>query len=446
MIAVDTLIEARWVVPVVPSGVVLDDHAVAVVDGRIVDILPIALARERYSAAERIERLGHALIPGLVNAHCHAAMTLMRGLADDLPLMTWLNDHIWPAEAAMVSAAYVNDGVELAVAEMLAGGITAVNDQYFFPEAAVEVYRRMGMRAAVGLILLEFPTPYARDADDYLRRGLALADQLIGDPLLHACFAPHAPYTVSDDSFRKIRTFSDQLGLRVHTHVHETAFEVEESRRVYNERPLARLKRLGFFGPDLTAVHMTQLLPNEIDDLAHHRVVVAHCPESNLKLASGFCPVGDLLKAGVTVALGTDGAASNNDLDMFGEMRTAALLAKGVSGDPSVMDAATTLQTATLGGARAIGLEDRIGSIEVGKRADLVAVDFGCVQLAPVFNPLSHLVYAASRRDVSDVWIDGSARVRDRVLLGVDSERLIGNAARWAVQAQAALRARGSGS
>ena len=266
-----------------------------------------------------------------------------------------------------------------------------------------------------------------------------------GDPLVHACFAPHAPYTVSDDSFGRIRTCADQLGLRVHIHVHETAFEVEESRRMHNERPLARLKRLGFLGPDLTAVHMTQLTPAEIEELARHRVVVAHCPESNLKLASGFCPVGDLIKAGVAVAIGTDGAASNNDLDMFGEMRTAALLAKGVSGDPSVMDAATALEAATLGGARAIGLEDRIGSIEVGKRADLVAVDFGSVNLAPVFNPLSHLVYAVSRRDVSDVWVDGRARVRDSVLLGVDLERLMSIAARWAVQARAALRQRGAG-
>lgn len=444
VMVVDQVLEARWVIPVVPAGAVLEDHAVAVADGRIVDVAPIAMARERYQPRERVELPRHALIPGLVNAHCHAAMTLMRGIADDLPLMAWLNDHIWPAEGALMSAAYVSDGVELAVAEMLSGGITAVNDQYFFPEAAVEVYRRMGMRAAVGLILLEFPTPYARDADEYLSRGLALADQIGGDSLVHACFAPHAPYTVSDDSFRKVRTFADQLGLRVHIHVHETAFEVEESRRVHNERPLARLKRLGFLGPDLTAVHMTQLTPGEIDELARHGVVVAHCPESNLKLGSGFCPVGDLLKAGVAVAIGTDGAASNNDLDMFGEMRTAALLAKGVCGDPSVMDAATALRTATLGGARAIGLEDRIGSIEAGKRADLVAVDFGCVQLAPVYNPLSHLVYAASRHDVSDVWVDGRARVRDRVLLGVDLDRLARNAARWAVQAQSALRARGS--
>ncbi len=439
VMVVDQVIEARWVVPVVPHGVVLEDHAVVVHQGQICGVLPIAEVQDRYLPAERVSLPRHALMPGLVNAHCHAAMTLMRGLADDLPLMTWLNEHIWPAEGALISPAYVADGVELAVAEMLLGGTTAVNDQYFFPEAAVEVYRRMGMRAAVGLILLEFPTPYARNADEYLSRGLALADQLTGDPLLHPCFAPHAPYTVSDDSFRRIRTYADQLGLRVHVHVHETAFEVEDAVRQHHERPLARLKRLGFMGPDLTAVHMTQLTPGEIEDIARHNVVVAHCPESNLKLASGFCPVGDLLRAGVAVAIGTDGTASNNDLDMFGEMRTAALLAKGVTLDPQVMDAATALHCATLGGARAIGLESRIGSIEVGKRADLAAVDFGTLRLAPVYNPLSHLVYAASRNDVSDVWVDGQRRVRERTLVGVDTERLMANAARWSALARAAV-------
>lgn len=439
VMVVDQVIEARWVVPVVPHGVVLEDHAVVVHQGQICGLLPIADVQDRYLPAERVSLPRHALIPGLVNAHCHAAMTLMRGLADDLPLMTWLNEHIWPAEGALISPAYVADGVELAAAEMLLGGTTAVNDQYFFPEAAVEVYRRMGMRAAIGLILLEFPTPYARNADEYLSRGLALADQLTGDPLLHPCFAPHAPYTVSDDSFRRIRTYADQMGLRVHVHVHETAFEVEDAVRQHHERPLARLKRLGFMGPDLTAVHMTQLTPGEIEDLARHNVVVAHCPESNLKLASGFCPVGDLLRAGVALAIGTDGTASNNDLDMFGEMRTAALLAKGVTLDPQVMDAATALNCATLGGARAIGLESRIGSIEVGKRADLTAVDFGTLRLAPVYNPLSHLVYAASRNDVSDVWVDGQRRVRERTLLGVDTERLMANAARWSALARAAV-------
>jgi 5-methylthioadenosine/S-adenosylhomocysteine deaminase len=442
MRAVDTLIEARWVVPVVPKGLVLDDHTVVVDAGEIVAVLPRAEANAQFAPRERIELATHALIPGLVNAHAHAAMSVMRGMADDLPLMTWLNNHIWPTESALLSAEYVAEGVEIAVAEMLSGGITAVNDMYFFPEVAVEVYRRMGMRASVGLIVIEFPTPYARTADDYLTKALALADQLKGDPLIHGCFAPHAPYTVSDESFERIRIYADQLNLRVHIHVHETAFEVEESKRVHNERPLARLKRLGFLGPDLTAVHMTQLLPSEIEDLARHGVVVVHCPESNLKLASGFCPVGDLLKAGVAVAIGTDGSASNNDLDVFGEMRTAALLAKGVSGDPAVMDAATALEAATLGGARAIGLEERIGSIEVGKAADLVAVDFNRLELSPVFSPLSHLVYAVSRRDVSDVFVAGKARVRGFELLGVDKARLMANAARWALKAEAAIGAR----
>lgn len=439
MMVVDTLIEARWVIPGVPKGVVLDDHAVAISDGRIVGVAPIDQARAKYSPARTVVLSQHALIPGLVNAHCHAAMSLMRGLADDLPLMTWLNEHIWPTEAALVSPSYVADGVELAVAEMLRGGTTAVNDMYFYPDVAANTYRRMGMRAAVGLIVLEFPTAYARDADEYLSKGLALADDLKGDPLIHACFAPHAPYTVADSSFERIRVYADQLGLRVHCHVHETAFEIEESRRVHKERPLARLKRLGFLGPDLTAVHMTQLTPEEIDDLAKHRVVVAHCPESNLKLASGFCPVSKLIDAGVGVAIGTDGTASNNDLDMFGEMRTAALLAKGVSGDPAVMDAATALEAATLGGARAIGLDDQIGSICVGKAADLTAVDFGALELAPVYHPISHLVYAASRRDVSHVWVNGSPRVHDGVLVGVDVERIRANAARWSLHAQAAV-------
>lgn len=446
MQAVDTLIEARWVIPVIPKGLVLEGHAVVVDAGAIIAVLPQAEANERFAPRERISLGTHALMPGLVNAHCHAAMSVMRGIADDLPLMTWLNEHIWPTENALVSAEFVAEGVEIAAAEMLAGGVTAVNDMYFFPEVAVEAYRRAGMRAAVGLIVMEFPTPYARNADEYLSKALALADALKGDPLIHVCFAPHAPYTVSDESFQRIRIYADQLNLRVHIHVHETEFEVEQARRVHNERPLARLKRLGFLGPDLTAVHMTQLTPGEIEDLAEHRVVVVHCPESNLKLASGFCPVGDLLKAGVCVAIGTDGSASNNDLDVFGEMRTAALLAKGVSRDPAVMDAASAIEAATYGGARAMGLEDCIGSIEVGKAADLIAIDFNRLELSPVFSPLSHLVYAVSRRDVSDVFVAGRARVRNFELLGVDRERLMANAARWALKAEAAIGARKAGS
>jgi 5-methylthioadenosine/S-adenosylhomocysteine deaminase len=435
---IDALIHARHVVPIVPRGVVLSEHAVAVHRGRIVAILPSNEARARYDAHSEYELGRHALIPGLINAHCHAAMTLLRGIADDLPLMTWLQEHIWPAEGALVSAEFVADGAELAAAEMLAGGVTAVNDQYFFPEAAAPVFRRLGMRASLGAPVLEFATPYARDASDYLARSLAFADAVRGDELIQASFAPHAPYTVSDDSFRRIRTYADQLGLRIQCHIHETAFEVEEARRLHNERPLARLERLGFLGPDLTAVHMTQLTPAEIERVARHGVVVAHCPESNLKLASGFCPVGALLAAGVPVAIGTDGAASNNDLDLLGELRTAALLAKGVGGDAALMDAASALECATLAGARAIGLEDRIGSIEIGKAADLVAIDFGRIGLAPVYSPVSHIAYAASRHDVSHVWVDGRLRVEHGVVAGIDYERLHASAARWALRAEAA--------
>jgi 5-methylthioadenosine/S-adenosylhomocysteine deaminase len=435
---VDALIHARHVVPVVPRGVVLADHAVVVHRGRIVDLLPSVDARLRYEAGRVHELSRHTLIPGLVNAHCHAAMSLLRGIADDLPLMTWLQEHIWPAEGALVSAEFVADGAELAAAEMLAGGVTAVNDQYFFPEAAAPVFRRLGMRASLGAPVLEFPTPYARDASEYLARSLAFADSVRGDELIQASFAPHAPYTVSDDSFRRIRTYADQLGLRIQCHIHETAHEVEEARRLHNERPLARLERLGFLGPDLTAVHMTQLTPAEIERVARQGVVVAHCPESNLKLASGFCPVGALLQAGVTVAIGTDGAASNNDLDLLGELHTAALLAKGVGGNAALMDAATALECATLSGARAIGLEERIGSIEVGKAADLVALDFGRIGLAPVYSPISHIVYAASRHDVSHVWVDGGLRVEHGVVAGVDHDRLHATAARWALRAEAA--------
>lgn len=433
----DLQIDARWIIPVVPSGVVLDDHSLIVRGGRIVAVMPTSQANQTVDSTQRRSLPNHALVPGLVNAHCHAAMTLLRGIADDLPLMTWLNDHIWPVEGALVSAQMVHDGASLAAYEMLAGGITAVNDQYFFPESSAKAYRDAGMRASLGIPIVEFPTPYARDADDYLRRGLALADEVRGDPLLVASFAPHAPYTVSDESFKKIRTYSDQLNVRIQCHIHETAFEVEDARSKTGERPFARLKRLGLIGPDLTAVHMTQLTPAEIEDVARFGVVVAHCPESNLKLASGFCPVAALLKAGAKVAIGTDGAASNNDLDLLGETKTAALLAKAVAMDAAALSAAEALEAATLSGARSLGMDETIGSLEVGKWADVCAIDFSGLHLAPVFNPISHIVYAASRRDISDVWVAGRERVRAGVVLGADPERLRALANEWALKARA---------
>ncbi len=428
---VDCLIEARWVVAVEPHGPALDNHAVAVRGGRIVALLPAVEAARRYDAAERVTLPDHVLIPGLVNLHTHAAMTLMRGLADDLPLMTWLNEHIWPVEAKHVSADFVRDGTLIAAAEMLRGGVTCMNEMYFFPEAAAEAALGLGMRAALGLIAIEFPTAYASDADDYLAKGLALRDRLRHEQRLSFCLAPHAPYTVGDATFEKIVRYSEELGLPIHVHLHETAQEIKDSIATHGVRPLARLARLGLIGPQTIAVHAVHLDAAEIDLLARHGASVAHCPTSNLKLASGIAPVAALLDAGVNLGLGTDGAASNNRLDMFGEMRLAALLAKGASGRADVLPAAAALRAATLAGARALGLEAEIGSITVGKRADLSAVSLARIELQPVYDPVSLLVYTAGREDVTDVWVDGERVVKSQRLARIGAVELESNARLW---------------
>jgi len=427
----DLLIEAGHVVPVEPHGVVLAQHAVAVTSGRIVAVLPIEAARARFAPKESLSRPRHVLFPGLVNTHCHAAMTVMRGIADDLPLMRWLSEHIWPTEAAFVGPEFVRDGIRLAAAEMLRGGVTTVNDMYFFPDVAAQAFIQAGMRAAIGLIVIEFPSAWARSTPEYFDKALAVQDEYRDHPNLRFCFAPHAPYTVSDASFERIRMLSDQLDLPVHVHVHETAFEVDDAVQKHNERPLARLKRLGLVNPNLIAVHMTQLTDAEIELVGEHGVSIAHCPESNLKLASGFAPIEELRRAGANVAIGTDGCASNNDLDMIGETRTAALLAKGVANDAAAIDAATALRMATLNGARAIGMDQNIGSIEVGKAADLVLLDLGRFDLQPVYSAISQIIYTGNRRDVTDVFVGGEARVRDGVLCDVDIDALSALAARW---------------
>jgi 5-methylthioadenosine/S-adenosylhomocysteine deaminase len=429
--ACDLLIEAGWVVPVEPHAVVLEDHAVAIRDGAILAVLPRAEARARFAAKEVVGRPGSVLIPGLVNAHCHNPMTLLRGVADDLPLMTWLQQHIWPVEGQVIGPDFVADGIELAVAEMLRGGTTACNENYFFPDVQAATYSRLGFRALVGLPVIEFPTAWAKSQDEYFDKALEVHDNWRRDPLVRTCFAPHAPYTVSDASFERIRMLTDQLDLLVHCHVHETAHEVEESQRQNGMRQIARLDRLGLVSDRLIAVHMTQLTEAEIALCAERGVSVAHCPESNLKLASGFCPVHRLHQAGVNLALGTDGCASNNDLDMFGEMRTAALLAKGVSGDASALDAASALRMATLGSARAMGLGEVVGSIEAGKQADLVLVDMDPLETQPMFNAISQLVYATGRRQVSDVWVAGVRKLADGALTDLDADAIRAKARQW---------------
>ena len=428
---VDLLLQARWVVPVQPQGQVLEDHAVVVHEGAVVALLPQIEATARFVPAEQVDLGAHVLLPGLVNAHTHNPMTLLRGMADDMPLMTWLREHIWPVEAKVLGPEFVRDGVELAIAEMLRGGTTCANENYFFPDVAAATYRAHGFRAVVGLPIIEFPSAGARDTDEYFARACELADALRGDALIGAAFAPHAPYTVGDASFARVRLLADQLDLPVHLHLHETEQEIRDSVREHGVRPLARLAGMGLLNDRLIAVHMTQLTGSEIAQCAQAGVSVVHCPESNLKLASGFCPADALHRAGVNLAIGTDGCASNNDLDMFGEMRTAALLAKAVAQDASAMDAASALHAATLGGARALGLESRIGSIEPGKRADLVAVRMDELETQPLYHVVSQLVYATPRAQVSDVWIEGRRLLQDRHLTTIDRAAVAQRARQW---------------
>jgi len=411
-------------VPVEPTGAVLEQHAVAVRDGKIEAVLPAPQARARFPGYDELALENHVLMPGLVNAHTHAAMSLLRGLADDLPLVRWLEEHIWPAETKHVSRDFVRDGTLLACAEMIRGGVTCFNDMYFFPDASLEAALAAGLRSAQGMIVIEFPSAYAADAADYLRRGLEVRDRSRDEPLASFCLAPHAPYTVSNESLKKVATLSAELDVPVHIHLHETRGEIERSMTEHGVRPLERLARLGLVGPGLVAVHAVHLDNAEIDLLAKQGASVVHCPSSNLKLASGFAPVHSLLKKGVNVALGTDGAASNNRLDMFQEMRTAALLAKAVGDDPQAMPAHAALRAATLSGAKALGLEKITGSIEPGKAADLIAVDFSAPELSPCYDVVSHLVYAAGRENVSHVWVAGRSLMHEREIENPALERL----------------------
>ncbi len=428
--AIDLLIEARWIAAVDPD-IVHKNHAVAVHHGRIVAILPASEARSRFKATEYVSLDEHILIPGLINLHTHAAMSLMRGIADDLPLMTWLQDHIWPAEAAHVSAQFVYDGTRLACAEMLKGGITCFNDMYFFPDAAAAAASEFGMRAVLGITAIEFPTTYASDADDYINKGLAVREKRLDHPLIHFCLAPHAPYTVTDKTFERIATLSSQLNLPVHCHIHETQHEISESLAQHQLTPVQRLHELSLLGPGFIGVHAVHLNDEDLQLLASTGSNIAHCPSSNLKLASGFAPVARMLQLGINVGLGTDGAASNNRLDLFSEMRLASLLAKGLSGDASALPAHQALRMATLNGAVALGLGDETGSISVGKSADLCAVSLADLNCRPCYDPVSHLVNVAGRESVTHVWIAGKCCVDHKRLTGNDQNDLEAAIALW---------------
>ncbi len=431
MTNIDTLLHARWIIPVSAGDPCLADHSIAIHEDRIIDILPTESARNSYAAGVEHEYGQHALIPGLINAHTHAAMSLFRGLSDDIALMDWLQNHIWPAESKWVNEDFVQCGTELAVAEMLRSGTTCFNDMYFFPDITARVAQKAGIRACVGLIVIDFPTVWAGAADEYIEKGIAVHDSFRNDDLINTVFAPHAPYTVSDRPLEKIRSFAHEMDIPITMHVHETAHEIDEAVARTGMRPLQRLAELGLVSPSLLAVHMTQLEQNEMDLLASSGCHVVHCPESNLKLASGFCPVSELHDRGINVALGTDGAASNNDLNMLGEMRCAALMAKGVAADPTALPASAALRMATINGARALGIDDHAGSLEPGKSADLVAINMDSIETTPVYDPVSHLVYSCSREQVSDVWIAGRHVLKNRVLTGMDELSIRSQAREW---------------
>lgn len=428
---IDTIIEARWIIPAEPYGLVLENHAIAIDKGVIQAIQPASDISLQFSPAEHIVLPQHALIPGLINLHTHAAMTLMRGLADGLSLMEWQNNHIWPAEIKHVNEDFVLDGTKLACAEMLKGGTTCFNDMYFFPEESAKAALASGMRGAIGMLTIDFPTAYASDSEDYLAKGLAMRDEYRHHPLLSFCFAPHAPYTVSDKALTGILTYAEQLDLPIHIHLHETEAEISHSLENFGMRPIARLHQLGLLSPGLIGVNMIHLTEEEIELTGSQGCSVAHCPSSNLKLANGFAPVSALLRQGVNVGLGTDGAASNNRLDMFEEMRLAALLAKGQSNRADELPAYQALQMATLNNAKALGLGDRIGSLVKGKIADITAVDFSAPELSPCYDPVSHLVYSAGREHVSHVWVDGKILVKEGKLTTLNEQEILAKALFW---------------
>ena len=428
---IDTLLHATWIAPVDAENSIHHNYSIAIHDGRIHDLLPKQAILDKYSSDVEITLNDQLLIPGLINSHTHSPMSLMRGLADDLPLMDWLNNHIWPTEQKHVSAEFVFDGSLLACAEMIRSGTTCFNDMYFFPEETARAVEQAGMRAKLGLILIDFPSAWAKDADEYLSKGIELHDQLHNNSLVSTAFAPHAPYTVSDDPLKRISTYAEELDIPIHIHLHETANEVEQAITSTGKRPIQRLNEFGLLSPRLLAVHMTQLTDEEINLVAKTGAHVLHCPESNLKLASGFCPVYQLQQAGINVTLGTDSAASNNDLDMIAEMRTAALLAKAVASNASAMPADDILRMATINAASALGLDSEIGSLEIGKSADITAVDLSSVENQPVYNPVSQLIYSAGRENVSNVWVAGNHLLKNRELTTLDEKAILEKAAYW---------------
>lgn len=429
---ITTLLHARWIVPIIPRNQVLENHSIAMDHDKIMAILPTETAKKTYSAKNVIDRSTHVVMPGLINTHTHTPMNLLRGLADDLQLMDWLQNHIWPAEGKLLCAESIYDGSLLAITEMLRGGITCFNDHYFYPNNTAQAAIDAGIRASLGLWVGNAPTGWAKNADECIAKAKKELANRPDSHLITYMLAPHSPYITDDRSLLLTKELADDNNLRIHIHLHETLAEVNIDLKKYGQRPLQRFHELGLLNERLIAVHMVHLTDAEIELCAKTKLHVSHNPESNLKLASGFAPIVRLMKAGVNVSIGTDGAASNNDLDMFGELKTAALIAKAVNQDPTVLDAMTTLEMATINGAKALGLEKHIGSLEPQKQADLIAIDFSHFFTQPVYNPISHLVYAMNRIQVSDVFVAGKQLLNQGKFVSMDTNEIVVKATAWA--------------
>ncbi len=439
MTAPKTIISPTWIATVDPVGSLIEAHSLVIEGADIISILPTAEAKQDHPEAACVDLPGHLVTPGFVNCHGHAAMTLLRGVADDLEMMDWLTNWIWPIEGKLVDSRFVYDGTRLAVAEMLLTGTTCAADTYFFPESAGNAYADMQFRAQVAMPVLQFPNAWARNEEEHISKGLAFRDSIRNSELLTTAFAPHSPYSVTDEGFERVKLYSEQLDLPVHLHLHETATEVSDAIRDTGMRPIERMHKLGILESSLQAVHMTQLREDEMELLARYGAQVVHCPESNMKLSSGVCPVDQLLDRQINVAIGTDGAASNNDLDMLQEVRSASLLSKVITGDATRLNANQCLEMLTLGGARFLGLDDKVGSLTPGKRADITAIDLSRPEFQPVYNPVSQLIYTATGRDVSHVWVNGVHLVADHQLIEADTDSILSATRGWQDKVKAAL-------
>ncbi len=426
MLNVDKIIHARWILPLDETDRFLEKSAIIIDKGKIIKIMPSTAVEHEFCSKNVSSLDNHVVLPGFINCHTHSPMNLFRGVADDLPLKRWLTEHIWPAEQSIITPETTQLGSQLAIAEMIRSGTTCFNDHYFFPEATEQAAILSGIRASLGLLVFDIETLWSQNETEALDKAEhILATRYLKHPNINWTIAPHAPYSVNDAALKHIKAISDKYEIPVHIHIHETQQEIDDSLQQHGCRPLARLKKFGLVNQRLLAVHMVHLDNEDFTTIEDSNINIIHSPESNLKLGSGIAPIYALQQKGFNIALGTDGAASNNDLDMIGEMRTASLIAKGSTHNPTALNAYEVLKMACINGARALGLDKITGSLEIGKQADIIALDVSDYWQQPIFNPATHIVYTGNRMSVTDSWVNGKQILKDKQLTTIDTAELM---------------------